>query len=309
MGLTYLHHADIDPIKWDKCIEHAPNALPYALSWYLDVVAYQCWDALVLNDYEAVMPLPFNHKLVGYKQIYRPILCQQLGVFGSVTPELMLEFIHHIPASFRKIGYTMNYLNGHNDLQPKTNLILPLHQNYEQLMTGFSSSLRKNIRKADKLILETSSDVDGLILLYQKELESKVKFGSKNYKTARKLFNQILQHHTGSIYTIHDDQAIIARGMFLFFNKRIINLFSAADAHANKHAMTSLLSKVIERHAGEQMILDFEGSQISGIKAYFQSFGAIEQPYFQYNANTLPSWINAIINRCRASILSYSQNG
>lgn len=292
MGITYIRRAEIDPIKWDTCIDRAPNGLPYALSWYLDTVAHHCWDALVLNDYEAVMPLPFNRKLFGYKQIYRPILCQQLGVFGTVTPEMMLEFIQHIPASFRKIGYTLNYMNNHEDLQPKTNLVLPVDQNYAQLLAGFSSSLRKNIRKVANLTLETSTDIDGLLSLYQNELESKVKFGAENYKTARSLFHLLLEHHTGTIYIIHDDQAIIARGMFLSFNKRIINLFAAADSKANKHAMTGLLSHVIKRHAGEQKIVDFEGSEIPGIKAYFQSFGAMEQPYFQYNVNTLPSWVN-----------------
>lgn len=297
MAITYIRHADIDPLKWDSCIEHAPNALPYALSWYLDIVAYHCWDALILNDYEAVMPLPFNRKLFGYKQIYRPILCQQLGVFGTVTPELVLEFIQHIPARFRKIVYTLNYMNNHENLQPKTNLVLPVDQNYEQLVAGFSSSLRKNIRKTEKLVLETSTDIDGLINLYQKELESKVNFGLKNYHTVRKLFKHILDHQTGTIYCIRDDQEIVARGMFLTCHKRIINLFAAVDSKANKHAMTSLLSNVIQRHVGEQMIFDFEGSEIPGIKAYFQCFGAIEQSYFQYNANTLPSWVISIMSR------------
>ena len=74
-------HKEIDFIKWDNCISNAPNGLIYGYSYYLDHMASQ-WDALVLNDYEAVMPLTWNRKY-GIHYLYQPFLTAQLGVFGK----------------------------------------------------------------------------------------------------------------------------------------------------------------------------------------------------------------------------------
>ncbi len=79
MVIKYLKHKDIDKNKWDECINEAPNGLIYGMSWYLDRVC-PGWDALVSDDYEAVMPLPWKQKM-GLKYVYHPLFAQQLGVF------------------------------------------------------------------------------------------------------------------------------------------------------------------------------------------------------------------------------------
>ena len=56
LDIQYLLHYEIDKSKWDKCINGADNGLIYGYSFYLDHMAKH-WDALVLNDYEAIMPL------------------------------------------------------------------------------------------------------------------------------------------------------------------------------------------------------------------------------------------------------------
>ncbi len=56
LPIIYLKNDEIDVVKWDLCIAKAANALPYAYSWYLDIVA-PSWDALIYGDYEVVMPL------------------------------------------------------------------------------------------------------------------------------------------------------------------------------------------------------------------------------------------------------------
>ena len=89
--IQYLKNKEIDFKKYDACIEAAINSRIYAYSWYLNIVADN-WDALVLNDYEAVMPLPWRQKYF-IKYIYPPAWTQQLGVFSSaeVNETLMME--------------------------------------------------------------------------------------------------------------------------------------------------------------------------------------------------------------------------
>ena len=78
--IYYLKRNQLDDNKYNSCIKQSKNSRIYAFSWYLDCVADN-WDALVLNDYEAVMPLPWRQKYV-IKYIYPPAWTQQLGVFS-----------------------------------------------------------------------------------------------------------------------------------------------------------------------------------------------------------------------------------
>jgi hypothetical protein len=59
--IHYVKRKDLDLNKYDACINNAINSRIYGYSWYLDIVADN-WDVLVLNDYEALMPLPWRQK-------------------------------------------------------------------------------------------------------------------------------------------------------------------------------------------------------------------------------------------------------
>jgi len=44
-----------------------------------------------------------------------------------------------------------------------------------------------------------------------------------------------------------------------------------------------LFDSIIEEYAGQKKILDFEGSGIPGVARFFQSFGAVNEPYYVYS--------------------------
>jgi hypothetical protein len=61
MPIKYLSREELDDVKYNNCIAESTQSNVYAFSWYLDIVSDQ-WSALILNDYEAVMPLTWNSK-------------------------------------------------------------------------------------------------------------------------------------------------------------------------------------------------------------------------------------------------------
>ena len=69
-SIQYILHRDINQQKWDACIAEASKGLVYSYSFYLDATAKN-WDALILNDYEAVMPLTWNKKY-GIYYLFQP---------------------------------------------------------------------------------------------------------------------------------------------------------------------------------------------------------------------------------------------
>ncbi len=92
MEIRYLTYQQIDKTKWDACIDNAENGLVYAYSFYLDAMAKN-WDGLVLNEYEAVMPLTWNKKY-SIHYLYQPPFTACLGVFGkTLTAETINEFL------------------------------------------------------------------------------------------------------------------------------------------------------------------------------------------------------------------------
>ena len=79
--LKHLLHSEIDKVKWNHCISKSDHALLYAEAEYLDALAVN-WDALVLNDYESVMPLCWKSKW-GINYLYQPPFVQQSGIFST----------------------------------------------------------------------------------------------------------------------------------------------------------------------------------------------------------------------------------
>lgn len=97
--IRYLKNNEIDVKKWDACVEQSPNGLLYASSFFLNNLCM--WDALVLNDYEAVMPLP-KRKKWGVEYIYNPAYAAQCGVTGNnINTEIIQPLIINTPKRSR----------------------------------------------------------------------------------------------------------------------------------------------------------------------------------------------------------------
>ena len=131
--IKLVKHSTIDTEKWDNCVRLDTGRMFYGLSWYLDILVKE-WDALVLNDYEAVFPLISNKKLL-VNYLFRPYGVQQLGVFSKVghSPELMRDFIAAIPGKYKFVDVFLNVSNpigllNSKQVKPNTNFELNLNR-------------------------------------------------------------------------------------------------------------------------------------------------------------------------------------
>src|SRR5688500_9000883 len=112
---------------------HSQISLPYALSWYLDIVA-EIWYALIIGDYEAIMLLIWLRKM-GVKCLYQPYYCQQLGVFGKdLSKEEHAQFLNYITKEYAYLNINLNpsvhVVKDTFGLKPKKNLLLDLSPEY-----------------------------------------------------------------------------------------------------------------------------------------------------------------------------------
>lgn len=296
-NIKYIPYGQLDKMKWDSCITNADNGLIYAYSFYLDQMSRQ-WDALVLNDYEAVMPLTWNKKY-GISYLYQPFLTAQLGVFGkNITEERVSNFIQSIPSSFRLIEIS---LNSHNILSipsgfqiHRSNYIIDLNFPYEQLFNNYRENIRRNIKKALQLgcTVLRDFDVEKVIELALLQMRDYGKESADNVDRFRKLYKHLYQKSMATTYGILLNNQLLASCVFFFSHGRAYYIL--VGNHPNGKTIGAshlLLDAFIKDNAEKKMILDFEGSDIRNLAFFYSSFGAKEEIYPSLKINRLPFYL------------------
>lgn len=295
--IRYLTNRKIDKAKWDNCISQADNGLIYAYSFYLDNMAKQ-WDALVLNDYEAVMPLTWNSKY-GIHYLYQPFLAAQLGVFGNhSTEEQLRNFIQEIPTSFRLIEISLNSKNifgaPSGFLTPRSNYVLDLNKPYPSLFNNYRENIRRNIKKAEQLgcTIQKDFEAEEVIMLAVQQMKVQNNESTDNINRFRKLYHLLRQKKMTATYGIKLNNELLASCVFFFSHNRAYYIL--VGNHPNGKATGAshfLIDAFIRDNAGKKMLLDFEGSDIVSLAFFYSSFGAALEVYPALKINRLPFYL------------------
>jgi len=298
--ITYLQHHEIDFEKWDRCIAGSFNGNAYAWSWYLNYVSVH-WDALVFGDYLYVMPLVWNKKY-GWQYIYQPFFTQQLGVF-SVFPtdqEMVISFLQNIPPKFRLVEMSLNYQNippaGSFAVKSNITYHLPLGNTAEAIRKKFSTNTRRNIKKAGahQLVISSFYNTGEFIAFTKNNLQDKSpEIKDIHYQNLKKIVGHAIYHRQGEIYAAFNTRnQLVAAAFFIRSHQKIIYLAASSSGEGiDKKAMFLLVDHFIENHAGTDLTLDFEGSNIPGVARFYEGFGARAVHYFSIRRDTLPWFI------------------
>jgi len=291
--IKYVKRESIDIKKYNICIGQSKNTRIYAFSWYLDLVADN-WDALILDDYKAVMPLPWRSKYF-IKYIYTPCWAQQLGVFSSckISEELIHKFIEKIPKKFKKITINFNTDNqilGKNTLE-RANYILPLNKPYQELFREYKYVRRRGKKLLDKskIVITNTSNYKEIISLFKSQKQLEVNLKISDYDKLESLLAFLKQlKKVDIIVAKNPKKELLGGAFFIKDNKRITYLFSSISQEGrNEQVMTYVIDNLIEKYANSNLILDFEGSMIPGIAFFFRSFGAKKEFYYHWSKKTI----------------------
>jgi len=298
--IRYLTHRDIDKRRWDACIETAPNGLVYGQSFYLDTMAGE-WHALILNDYEAVMPLPRRRK-AGFSYLFQPPMTPILGIFGrNITTERVTHFLQAIPVSFRLWDISLNHFNPvslHLDLPVfiRNNFILSLHKPYDQVQAQYHPNIKRNAAKALKkeCIVRKDCSIDDVIAICQKQFPAFTRVDRGLFKKLKNIYSHYAGQ--GKIYCVLNREGnILAACAFLFSGSRVYYWLVGNTPGSREYGASSLLlDTFIRDHAHQPLILDFEGSDDKGVAAFYKKFGAMAEPFSTIYNNRLPFPFNLL---------------
>jgi len=291
--------------KYRKFSKEEKDIPLYSKSWWLDAVCNEgTWNVVLVeieNKIVASMPYYIKKKAF-FSLITQPKLTQTMGPYIKYPKnqthhkrleyekKIMTQLLDQLPKvdmfnqSFHHTitNWLPFYWKGYRQSTGYTYVIEDL-SNIEEIFKNFSSSTRKDIRKAQKNGIEIidSEDIEVFydiikLSFKQKNLETRESFNFiKNLYLKAKENSAVIMKFAvkeNTIYSVslcfYDDKTlyVIMRGI-----NRDIKLFGSQqllDFETMKFASKRSLS------------FDFEGSMVEGVEYRNRSFGAKQIPYF-----------------------------
>lgn len=288
----------IDKQKWDKCVTHSFNGSIYARSFYLDIMSSH-WDGLVLNDYQAIMPLLWKRKY-GFSYLYQPMFIRHTAVCGYVTDEIISSFFSAVPKHFKywNIDLKENSINPHIITNPhlylnkRRNFLLPLNKEYREINKEYKRLAHRMLKKAyeNNVDIIRNCDPEVVIDFYRTNYKNQQKnITPANYKdlvTATRIaFNQ----GQAQTYLAKIKEKIIAAYMILKDENFIYSLIGGSNDTGKKYGAFYLLTDAaIKDNCQTERIFRFEGSDKKGIALFNSQFNPMPVDYYNIKFNGLP---------------------
>ena len=293
-NIHYRERRDIDESKWDASISKAPNQNIYGYAAYLDTMAVN-WDALIIDDYEAVLPLPWKKKF-GIYYLYTPRFTSPLAIYGQIPASIELKHIlNHVPGKFRLWD-----LNLSNDLSAfsasavkRKNHLLHLLPSYDTLRKNYRASYRNLLNQAEEAGQQVSKEIS-IETIIQLTAEKNIIKGTSadDYSRFHSLYKYLEKKGEAVCYgNFSPEKNLLAAAVFFIAQNRIYYMLAWNNEEGRqKGASHQLLDAIIKENAGKDIWLDFEGSDIPGIAFFFEGFGAQPEYYYYLRENRLPWW-------------------
>ncbi|OIR00733.1 hypothetical protein GALL_172580 [mine drainage metagenome] len=253
------------------------------------------WYGLIIDDYTAIMPLPCRKKF-GINYLYTPPFMQQLGLIGE--EEIDANAVIKAVQTFASYGdYLFNFENSFiqspDSVKSCNNFIFDLSVGYETLYKNYSTNLQRNLKKVQSENLEyyISEDIQQTLHLHR-QLQSKniSHVTAHDYHRFKNLCILLKEKDQCIVRQVKNKNGeILSAALSLKDNRRIYNIINATTEEGkNINANHFLIDNIIQEFAGQNLLFDFEGSNITGVKNFYKMFGSINQPYFHWHYNNLP---------------------
>ncbi|WP_336514824.1 hypothetical protein [Pollutibacter soli] len=289
--LKIISSEEIDKKRWNDCIIKSSNGLIYARAEYLDHMC-ENWSGIVQNEYEAVMPVPWKKKL---NIIYTPSVpfIQQLGIFsqyGKYDEEKFLDAL----SRFSSYGdYFFNYKNQVQGSVSQTNFVLKLDRDIETLLNSFTNDAVQNIKKgAGRDLQFSNAKIRDAIAAFRNLYGKRFTHVSKEHyqkfealclvlEKEKKAFARKIETSAGEM------QSIV---LLLKDERRLYNIMnSTTDEGRHNAANHFLLYNIWGEFHQSNLLFDFEGSDVPGVKSFYEKFNPVNEPFYHLHFNNLPA--------------------
>lgn len=309
----------LDKKKYIYFVSQNKDKVPlYFHPEWLDAVCENSWTALVyenkMNVIQAIMPLPYK-KIFGNILFLMPKQTQFLGIWFetkensrnyerySFEQKVISSFIKRIPKFLMfKIRFSPDFINSQpfnwsgfkqtNQYSYRLNKI----DNHNELFKSFKGNLRRNIRKAEKIVrIEETEDLKTFYeinkLTFQRQ-NIKIKY---SFELVKKVDDYLNKNKLRKILLAKDNQDNVHAVLYMIFDKDIAYYLwgGANPKFKSSQAQNYLLWEAIKLASKKVKVFDFEGSMIQNIAEVYRKFNSTIVPYYRI------SKVNNIILKIR----------
>lgn len=294
-NIQFLTNNEINKQLWNDCIKASPNGLIYVESFYLDNICMG-WNAVTGENYEWVLPITYKTKW-GIPYLYQPPFTQQLGVFAK--PNVYVPYsqiIEYLQQHYKFWEISWNYATpdfaSSLHIVGATNFILDLSQKHEDIQAKYHNILTKNLKqnKRHELRYCPVENYHTCIQLYKKQYGNRIRHVKEtdyqNFSNICKYLHQ--QKMIICREAVNKKDELLSSVLLLTDGKRLYNIMNVTTAEGRKiNANHFLLDAVIREFSDRDLVFDFEGSDLPGVKSFYEYFGGENQPYFMIKYNDL----------------------
>jgi hypothetical protein len=294
-GIQYLKRHEINTVKWDNCVDTAVNGLVYGYSYYLDALCSN-WDGLVLDDYAAVMPLPWRKKW-GIRYVYHAPFLQRLGIYGNnITADAVNVFYNIAIREFPYINFTVSppAPATSSRLKQRTNFFIDLNKPYAQIAAAYTEECRANITKAKKRGCTFTDNLppEFIIKLYHEAYgHLQVRNSTETFERMLRLLADASRGGSVRLCGVTDASGNVVFGAAIFLDARRLYyvLGAPTETGRQKRATYFFIDHLLKSYAGQHLLFDFEGSDLPNVATFYQKFAPETERYFQITINRLPA--------------------
>jgi hypothetical protein len=171
------------------------------------------------------------------------------------------------------------------------NYVLDLSQPYVAIQKKFSTDLTNNLKKAHKEeLFYARGNYDTAINLFKDLYGERIPHVSENdFKNLKKLCTHLSKTNNVIVRNVcNAKNELLATALLLKDEKRLYNIMNSTTSEGRKtEANHFLFNNTLKEFAESNLLFDFEGSDIPGVKSFYEKFGAVNQPYYKLHFNHL----------------------
>jgi len=285
MNIKYLKAEEIDKNKWNSCVHFANNGNPFGYMWFLNNVSKN-WDGLIEGDYESVLPLIWQPKLLKTKELYIPHWVRSSGIYSVnlLSKKRVDAFLNAIPPEYQNIEMALNEgIVVHDDLDfektEQQNYHMLLNKDYPSIANDYAEETRDIIVKAESGSMISVANLKPEVLadFYKKHTQDN-KWVEEKFHALHRIMYNAMHRGLGFSTGVKDKKGeLLAADFLISSHGKLMSLIGTISAEGKKMGAHHLLiDRIIQTNATRPIILDFNTNE-----KWTEGFGAKATGYFE----------------------------
>lgn len=285
---------------WDSFISESENGTIFHYSSYLSLFDINEALCVFIND-QLIAALPLCHSEDKMSLLQKTIFVPYGGVVfkrindiyrkkANLRRKLLYIMIAYLQTHFVSVCFT---LIGINDVVPFLRLgftpeirytyLMNLEESLFQIYSSFSDRRKRELQKTEKMKISIEK-TSNLNLYNFSKSASHIKSGDYT-EVIKKICSSMIKKGNGQCFVAINRKSEVVGGLILVWDqKRSYTIFSYYENEASLCGIPTALHYEAMNFTKNELhlhIMDFEGSVLEGVEAFYQSFGGTQEMYFK----------------------------